>query len=163
MNFNEYQIEAGKTAIYPNRSSNLVYTVLGLCGEVGEAAEKLEYLIVEAYDQFDEDEQLVLVDLHNALMDMIDSARQAERLKKVIRDGNRSDTTVLVQAISKLNSCITPTFHDAMSRELGDVLWYLSQAAWEIGVKFADLAKWNLNKLAIRKEQDSLHGSGDDR
>jgi len=163
MNFNEYQINAGKTAIYPNRSSNLVYTVLGLCGEVGEVAEKLEYLIVEAYDQFDEDEQLVMVDLHNALTDMIDSGRQAERLKKVIRDGNRSDTAVLIRAISKVNSKITPVFHDSFTKELGDILWYLSQAAWELGVKFADLAKWNLNKLAVRKEENKLHGSGDDR
>lgn len=41
MNFNEYQKSALKTAIYPNIGRNLNYTVVGLCGETGELANKL--------------------------------------------------------------------------------------------------------------------------
>lgn len=38
MNLNEYQNQALETAIYPNRSNNLYYPTLGLCGEAGEFA-----------------------------------------------------------------------------------------------------------------------------
>ena len=38
MNFEEYQSEAGKTALYPRRLENLEYPTLGLAGEAGEVA-----------------------------------------------------------------------------------------------------------------------------
>lgn len=38
MNFQDYQSEAGKTALYPKRLSNLEYPTLGLTGEAGEVA-----------------------------------------------------------------------------------------------------------------------------
>ncbi len=45
MNFDDYQIEARKTAIYPDIGFNLVYPVLGLNGEAGEVAEKIKKLL----------------------------------------------------------------------------------------------------------------------
>ena len=42
MNFQEYQEEASKTAIYPNKGNNPYYPTLGLCGEAGEVAEKIK-------------------------------------------------------------------------------------------------------------------------
>lgn len=41
MELNDYQQQAGETAIYPNRYK-LVYPVLGLVGEAGEVAEKMK-------------------------------------------------------------------------------------------------------------------------
>ena len=38
MNFEEYQSEARKTALYPRRLENLEYPTLGLAGEAGEVA-----------------------------------------------------------------------------------------------------------------------------
>lgn len=43
--FDEYQELIKQTAIYPNRGSNLVYPVLGICGEAGEVAEKVKKLL----------------------------------------------------------------------------------------------------------------------
>lgn len=45
MNFNEYQKEARKTAIYPDIDDNITYPALGLCGEAGEVAEKVKKII----------------------------------------------------------------------------------------------------------------------
>ncbi len=48
-------------------------------------------------------------------------------------------------------------------KELGDVLWYISQIACDIDVTLASVATANLEKLRVRKENGTLHGSGDDR
>jgi len=45
MDFNEYQKESRKTAIYPQKGNNLIYPTLGLVGEAGEVAEKVKKLI----------------------------------------------------------------------------------------------------------------------
>ncbi|MFA5742471.1 MAG: nucleoside triphosphate pyrophosphohydrolase family protein [Candidatus Paceibacterota bacterium] len=45
MEFNQYQEEARKTAIYPNKGSNFIYPTLGLVGEAGEVAEKIKKII----------------------------------------------------------------------------------------------------------------------
>lgn len=109
MNFDAYQEQAGQTAIYPNRGSNLTYPVLGLSGEAGEVAEKL---------------------------------------KKVIRDqgGELNDET-----------------RAALSKELGDVLWYIAACCHELGIQMGDVASANLQKLAARQERGKIQGSGDNR
>lgn len=47
--------------------------------------------------------------------------------------------------------------------EAGDVLWYVSQLARELGGSLEDVARSNIEKLAARKERGVLHGSGDNR
>jgi NTP pyrophosphatase (non-canonical NTP hydrolase) len=51
----------------------------------------------------------------------------------------------------------------AIRKELGDVLWYISQLACDIDVTLASVATANLEKLRVRKENGTLQGSGDDR
>lgn len=51
----------------------------------------------------------------------------------------------------------------AMSKELGDVLWYVAQIATELGLDLGEVAEQNLAKLLSRKERGVLSGSGDDR
>ncbi|MGI6278731.1 MAG: nucleoside triphosphate pyrophosphohydrolase family protein [Patescibacteria group bacterium] len=45
MDFDNYQKEAKKTAIYPDRGKNFIYPTLGLVGEAGEIAEKIKKII----------------------------------------------------------------------------------------------------------------------
>jgi NTP pyrophosphatase (non-canonical NTP hydrolase) len=51
----------------------------------------------------------------------------------------------------------------AMSKELGDVLWYVAQIASELDLSLDDIAKQNLEKLFSRQARGVLSGSGDDR
>jgi len=109
MDFDNYQIEARKTAIYPNKNKNFIYPTLGLVGESGEVAEKI---------------------------------------KKILRDKNGT-----LDYESKL----------ALKKELGDVLWYLSNLCNELDFSLSDVAKENLEKLNLRLSRGKISGSGDDR
>lgn len=110
MDFNTYQKESGRTAIYTGKGEilGLAYVGLGL-GEAGEVQGKI---------------------------------------KKIIRDDG---------------GVISDEKRAAIAAELGDLLWYVSQTASEIGVGLDDIAEGNLSKLASRKERGVLGGSGDDR
>ncbi|HMB25959.1 MAG TPA: nucleoside triphosphate pyrophosphohydrolase family protein [Patescibacteria group bacterium] len=45
MDFNEYQKQSRKTALYPDLGNDFVYPTLGLTGEAGEVAEKIKKVI----------------------------------------------------------------------------------------------------------------------
>jgi NTP pyrophosphatase (non-canonical NTP hydrolase) len=51
----------------------------------------------------------------------------------------------------------------ALISELGDCLWYIANAAHELGITLEDLAGNNLAKLRRRQVEGKLHGSGSDR
>ncbi len=72
----------------------------------------------------------------------------AEKVKKVLRDkgGVFDDAT-----------------RAALKKELGDVLWYVTMAARELGSSLAEVALVNLGKLEARAAKGTLSGSGDDR
>jgi len=58
---------------------------------------------------------------------------------------------------------LTSQRHLALVKEVGDVLWYLSAACNELGIKLSDVAVTNLEKLQSRTERGKLSGSGDNR
>ncbi|MBM2817873.1 MAG: mazG [Parcubacteria group bacterium] len=72
----------------------------------------------------------------------------AEKIKKVIRDE--------VGIVSEQKK-------EEIKKELGDVLWYISQIATELGLSLSDVAKLNIEKLQSRLERNKISGSGDDR
>ena len=53
--------------------------------------------------------------------------------------------------------------YDKYISEIGDVLWYLSLLCHELDVTLENVAQYNLDKLADRKERGVIKGSGDDR
>lgn len=50
-----------------------------------------------------------------------------------------------------------------LKKELGDVLWYLSQLSTELDLSLDDIANANIEKLQSRKQRGVLHGNGDNR
>ncbi len=72
----------------------------------------------------------------------------ADKVKKVIRDqGGRFSAASL----------------EALSLELGDVLWYVAQLATELGLDLETIARANLEKLASRAARNVIGGDGDNR
>ena len=50
-----------------------------------------------------------------------------------------------------------------LHKELGDILWYLSQVAMDNGWKLSEIAKENIEKLESRQFRGLIMGSGDTR
>lgn len=51
----------------------------------------------------------------------------------------------------------------ALTYELGDVLWYLSELCSQLGVRLEDVAQRNIEKLSDRAQRGTLSGDGDYR
>ena len=72
----------------------------------------------------------------------------AEKVKKVLRDKN---------------GFFDEESKNAIKKELGDVLWYISNLCTELNFNLNDVAKLNLEKLKSRTARGKISGSGDDR
>lgn len=82
-----------------------------------------------------------------------ESGEVAEKIKKLIRDKG---------GIAGLES-MEDDDRVAVAKEIGDVLWYCANLAQDIGYTLEDVARINIGKLAKRKEDGTLSGSGDNR
>lgn len=79
----------------------------------------------------------------NALGLAGEAGEVAEKIKKFFRD-NKLD-------------------HQAVSKEIGDVLFYCAALAGALDLSFEAIAKDNLNKLWDRQARGKLQGEGDNR
>ena len=58
---------------------------------------------------------------------------------------------------------VTPEHIAAMAYEIGDALWYLAEIATILGIDLSSIAGKNANKLAGRRDRNTINGSGHDR
>lgn len=72
----------------------------------------------------------------------------ANKVKKILRDEG---------------GAVTMNKKSELADELGDVLWYCSQMAKELGFNLEAVARRNVVKLADRRARGVLQGSGDKR
>ncbi len=77
-----------------------------------------------------------------------ESGEVAEKIKKIIRDGNG-----IISKEQKVE----------LEKELGDILWYIANLGIELGLKLDTIAIKNIEKLKSRQTRGKLHGSGDNR
>lgn len=92
-------------------------------------------------------------DITPKLMDQVlglvgESGEVAEKLKKLIRDKQ---------------GVITPGDKAEITKELGDVLWYITTISHLLGSSLEEVAEANNQKLLSRQQRDALGGSGDNR
>ena len=52
---------------------------------------------------------------------------------------------------------------EAIAKELGDVLWYLTRLGATLGFSLEQIAEMNIEKLADRAKRGKIGGSGDER
>lgn len=69
----------------------------------------------------------------------------AERYKKALRDDP---------------SRVSPEAREDLTKELGDVLWYLATLARYLDISFEDIASTNIDKLTARKAKNKIHDDG---
>ena len=72
----------------------------------------------------------------------------AEKFKKIVRDKNGEITNENIIELTK---------------ELGDVLWYVAALADYLSVELDEVAERNIQKVADRKARGVQAGSGDNR
>ena len=72
----------------------------------------------------------------------------AEKIKKLLRDHDGN---------------ITEAYAAEVAKEIGDVVWYCAALAADIGYSLGDIAQMNVDKLTKRKEENKIHGNGDNR
>ncbi len=72
----------------------------------------------------------------------------ADKVKKIWRDKNN-----IISEEDKLE----------IKKEMGDILWYLSQLATELQIDFDDVASTNVLKIKSRLERNQINGAGDNR
>lgn len=70
------------------------------------------------------------------------------KLKKILRD---SGGVIINETKLKLRD------------EIGDALWYVAALCTELGFDLNDVAQRNLEKSALRKKNNTIRGSGDNR
>lgn len=89
MDFGEYQRLSRRTAVYPDAGSNLAYPALGLCGEAGEAAEKVKKAMRDDGGQLTESRRAALSgELGDVLWYVAQLATEAGLDLDEIADGN---------------------------------------------------------------------------
>ena len=69
----------------------------------------------------------------------------------------------LAKAIRRCDTLENEALRSDLKKEMGDVLWQLSQLARELGFDLQEVANANLAKLHDRKERGVLVGEGDNR
>lgn len=71
-----------------------------------------------------------------------------EKVKKIYRDKGGT---------------FSETDKEQIAREMGDVLWYLSALASDLGKNLNDIAFKNTQKILERKDHGKINGNGDYR
>lgn len=79
----------------------------------------------------------------------------ANKVKKILRDEKIP--------LDKMALSLSDENRQSLISELGDCLWYIAAIASDMGMTLGEVSARNLTKLAERKKNQTLQGSGDDR
>ena len=77
-----------------------------------------------------------------------EAGETADKIKKILRDKD---------------GVLTDEDKTAISKELGDVLWYLASIARYLDLPLSEVASGNVAKLEDRYQRNKIHGAGDNR
>jgi NTP pyrophosphatase (non-canonical NTP hydrolase) len=78
----------------------------------------------------------------------------ADKVKKMVRRYKDTDTLILL-------SNMTNEDRRALAHEIGDVLWYATALAKELGFNLSEIMQMNSDKLVVRLRANTLDRMGD--
>lgn len=101
------------------------------------------------YDLFEVSSDLKEVGFIEKVLGLTGEAGEtADKIKKILRDKG---------------GMVSDEDRESVTKELGDVLWYVAAIARCLGVDLSEVAEGNINKLESRYQRNKLHGAGDER
>lgn len=191
MDYNEYQLEAAKTAIYP-KGRALEYVTLGLLSEVGELAGK--YLIAKK-QWFQEDWNEVIKELGDVfwyvseftrILDITlgeDFGNSAATVESLTQRSRGFTVVAITEHAGEVASAVKKFIRDSEDlpvdeliahfmgsiheqRALGHLRALITQSenlADILGVSMEAVLTQNITKLKARQDRGVLGGSGDNR
>lgn len=77
--------------------------------------------------------------------------------------GEAGEVANKIKKLLRKDYLLTDEYRKELGKELGDVLWYLSQLCSELELSLDAIANENIEKLLKRVKDDKIHGSGDNR
>jgi len=77
-----------------------------------------------------------------------EAGETTDKIKKILRDKD---------------GAISPEDKESVSKELGDVLWYIANIARYLDIPLSEIATNNIGKLEDRYQRNKIHGAGDER
>lgn len=77
-----------------------------------------------------------------------ESGEVAEKVKKILRDANGE---------------VTRERRAELLKEVGDVLWYVANVAYDLDADLETIAELNISKLSDRANRGTIQGDGDNR
>lgn len=172
MDFNKYQTLANSTAIYPNRGKNLVYTVLGLNEEIGEAREKIALMDNEGLTKEVGDILWYVAMCATELNTSLESVANrrglvaAQPVEKLFLELYHQSSLISGRAKKILRDHggeITDEKKEVILNSLAKVLNLLNLIANFAGSSLEEVADINIKKLQARHQGGTLKGDGDNR
>ena len=175
----EYQQEALKTGIYPDKGNNVLYPTLGLMSELGEVAGKLKKMLRD-------DGGVLTIDRQEALSGEIGDvlwyvavlcSELGFEMKKITCDASKCTApkelnvyqmvleTQISMGIISMN-IIDNTKKESLTSvysALKFIFFHIDDICTMLDLQIEQTAKDNLDKLVRRKKRGTLKGEGDKR
>lgn len=181
MDLHTFQIEARKTARYPNIGNNLLYPTLGLIGECGELTEKIKKSIRD-------DGSIITKEKKQAILNETSDicwylASLCSELKKdfSLTDDRFKEINTLYNCNIYFIILFISQFTGLMAEQVINHQYYYKDSSFEIlyyiekitgllkifcnklDIVFEDVLDFNIKKLTDRLNRGVISGSGDNR
>jgi NTP pyrophosphatase (non-canonical NTP hydrolase) len=181
MEFKEYQEKAHSTSL--NTKTDLgekIISVITLAKNIGLISEKTKKLYRDkngvADDTFKEkiSDEIVKIEmgtiyLKNTLQkdtELIIPILDADKevlypLLGLIGETGETAEKIIQSIVSKNTQ--EEEFKKEVTKEVGDILWYLGEICTKLNINLDDAAQKNIEKLFSRKDRNQIKGNGDNR
>ena len=125
-------------------SNNFAYMILNLQGEVGEFSSKMAKAIRK---------EKIIIDACDITHTPVVGGLTVEEFKNLTKEDCNGIARKAIEEIAALDT--------ELKKEAGDILWQLAGLCKVMGWSLEDVARTNLEKLAIRQQEGTIAGDGD--